>query len=378
MHILFMADHFGHSDGRVHGGTTYFLNTLPALVRAGVKVTACFMAPEHSAADGLESKGVHPIFFNRAKHDPRICADVWSVASKNRFDVMHLHSLKSHLLGRVAASLQGAASVVHLHDAIGLPSPVRFLQKRLAHRTAAGVAVSDTIARFAVEEYGLDPQRVHVLDNGMDLEPFARAQPEARDAVRRELGLEPQAPLVAVVGRLVPEKGQAELIAAFERVLRRIPGARLLVVGEGPNRAACETAARESLVEQAVIFTGQRRDIPRVLAAVDVVAVPSMWEEPFGYAALEAIAAGRAVVAHDGGALPRIVRDGQTGRIVKAGDGEALGQALVELLSNEPLRLSLGEQARRHAQNFTIDRHVQGLIEIYESAMGRAPRLAAA
>ena len=156
-----------------------------------------------------------------------------------------------------------------------------------------------------------------MLYNGHDFERFAFPPADARERVRRELGLAPELPVIGVIGRLdLDQKGQDVMIRALPEVRERHPDARLLVVGDGPDLGRCQALAAACGLTREVVFAGPREDIEAVLAAVDVVVVPSTCEEGFPLVALEALAAGRPVVASESGGVVEAVRHKETGLVV--------------------------------------------------------------
>ncbi len=367
LRLLMLADHLGHPDGKVHGGTTYFINTYPELVRQGVDLTAAFLAPAHAAAPKLMAAGVNPVFFERSKWDPRSIGDVERLVRQVKPDVIHLHSEKSMILGRWVARRHQIPVVIHLHDANALKPGVLQAQRRMARWTAAVVMTSDVLRDFALFQHRFDPGIIHILANGMDLSPYSTLPAKPSSLLREELGAPIGHPMIVVIGRVNEVKGQAELIRAMPKVLAEAPAARLVVVGEGPNRPICEKLVADLGLNGAVHFAGQRGDVPEVLATADLAVAPSMWEEPFGYVVLEAMAAGKPVVAFRSGAIPTLVEHEATGLIVEKGDIDGLASAIVKLVADSETRERFGKRARELAGNFTVERHARSLIEIYQS-----------
>jgi glycosyltransferase involved in cell wall biosynthesis len=360
-----LADKLGNPGGLVYGLTTYFVATLPALKRAGIELSVCFIGVHHPAAEKLEANGVVPIFLRRHKWDPRAFLDLIKLFRERDFQLVHLTGRKSMLLGGLAARLFGLPAIIHLHDLDPPEHGTRLAQRALARRSALAIAVSESVRDVVQHEFAIPAERIVVLYNGLDLRPFAQTPAGARAAIRAELALSDTAPVIAVIGRVLAFKGQAELIRAMPYVLEQHPGAKLLVVGEGSDRARCERLARQLGITEAVVFMGQRLDTPQILAAVDAVAVPSLVEEGFGLTALEAIAAGKPVVAFRSGALPIMVIHEETGLLVASGDVTGLAQALVRILSDKALAARLAAGARAHSRRFTLNRHVRKLRRIY-------------
>jgi glycosyltransferase involved in cell wall biosynthesis len=196
----------------------------------------------------------------------------------------------------------------------------------------------------------------------------------SRDAAlarRREIGIAPTAPVVAVIGRFHPVKGQKGMLEIMMRVVRSCPAAMLVFVGDGSERRECEQLANSLGLTRSVIFLGQRDDVPELLAASDVVAVPSL-SEGFGLVAIEGHAAGRPVVAYSVGGLPEVVTDGVDGTLVKLGDQDAFAAAVVTLLRESGLRQRYGEAGRANAERFSLERHVAALLQIYREAVPAA------
>jgi glycosyltransferase involved in cell wall biosynthesis len=240
----------------------------------------------------------------------------------------------------------------------------RFVVDRLVARLVTRViAVSRGAADFLIHGKGYPAHKVVVVPNGRDLTRFT---PGAhREAVRKELGLDRDAPVVGVVGRLETQKGHVHLLDAWPQVVRAHPDARLLVVGEGSLRDALVRQARDGHVADSVIFTGYRSDIPRILDATDVLALPSL-HEGMPLTVIEAAAAGRPAVATAVDGTPEVVRDGETGYLVPPADPAALAEALLAMLGDADALARMGGEAYRWArERFDIDAHVEATARVY-------------
>jgi glycosyltransferase involved in cell wall biosynthesis len=370
LRVLFVQDHLGQTMGLVHGVTRYLLSTLPALDRAAVEPVLCVLTPRHPlGAPMLEAEGIEPVFLAREKWDPRAVLDLIRLVRERHIDVVHVSGLKATMLGRIAALAAGRATVAHIHDARPMPSWVRLVQRRLARRTDAVIAVSHAMRRAAIEDYGMPPERVRVLYNGVLSEAYARVAADAGERVREELGLAPDARVIGIVGRVEPGKGIRPLLQAMPAVVASCPDAALLVVGDGPTREESERLAGDLGIAAAVRFTGHRSDVPELLAAMDVMAAPSTAEQGLGYAVLEAMCAGVPVVASRSGGPAECIVHGQSGLLVPMSDVPALAEALVSVLTDARLRDELGEGARRRSALFSVARHVDDLQAMYREIM---------
>jgi glycosyltransferase involved in cell wall biosynthesis len=366
---MFLCDHLGHADGRIHGVTTYLLETLPAFDRTRIEPTLCILQPHHQVAAQFAAVGVPPIFLGRKKWDPRSFSDVVGLLRRREIDLLHIAGEKCLLLGRPAARLVGRTALVHLHDTLPGPVLLRALQRRMAPWTAAAIAISHSVRDWAIEELALPAERITVVYNGHDVARFGAPHPDARAHLCRELGVGVATPMIGVIGRIDAVKGQDLAVRALPMLLERCPDALLVLVGDGPERKECEALAAQLAIGQAVRFLGQRDDVPDLLTALDIVAMPSR-SEGLSYVALEAAAAGRPVVAFRTGGIPELVQHERTGLLVPAGDLSALAENLCRLLQDADLRRALGEHARAHAQQFTVARHIHSLEAVYAAVLG--------
>lgn len=219
--------------------------------------------------------------------------------------------------------------------------------------------------RARLEEAGLGP--VTVVPNGVFGVPAA-AEPSCADTA----GDDPTgAGTIAFAGRFVPEKGVRTLVEAFAIVAADRPEARLLLVGDGPERPAIEARATALGLAGRVAITGwvDHPTVERHLASAAVQAVPSEWAEPFGIVAAEALARGTPVVATNVGGLAEIIDDDVTGLLVEPGDATALARALLRLLGDAGLRGRLARAGRvAAAERFGAERFIDAMLEVYERA----------
>lgn len=365
MRVLFMADHLGHPDGRIHGGTTYFVNAIPALKAAGFDIDAAFLGPPHPSAGRLADRGVEPTFLSLGKYDLGSYGACKRLILSRRYDLVHLHSFKSHLLGRMAVRGQPVATIVHVHDQNRMKQPLKFLQGLLGPSTSALLGVSESVTEFASRHYNVPADRCSTLHNGIDIAPFGAARRTAAGKLRRDLGVPAERSVIVIAGRLTPGKGHPQLFEAMRTVVAEHPAAELWVVGAGEARDDYAAMVGQAGLDRSVRFLGQRTDMPEVFASADLAVVPSMLEEGFGLVALEAASAGLPVVAFDTGGVSSVVRDGETGIMVPRGDVAGLARAISSLLRDEPRRRALGQGGAALADSFTIEAHVAKLAQIY-------------
>lgn len=303
-------------------------------------------------------------------------ATVASFASLARYVRKHciavLHSTdrpRDAVACAVLGRLTGAKSIIHAHLKVG-DWMSRSIRKSMG-RVDALIGVSEFVARSLVE-YGYDREKTYAVLNAIDLR---RWDPRlGGGSVRSELALTPDTPVIACAARLFRGKGQDQLIRALPAVRREFPDVRLLIIGRDDLQAMrtsfteeLKGLARELAVSQNVVFTGQRSDMPAVMAASDLFALPSD-EEPFGLVFAEAMAMKKPVVALDNGGTPEVVDDGKTGLLSAPGDVAGLASNILTLLRDSALRARMGEAGRRVVeQRFTAGRMAADVGRVYRS-----------
>ena len=300
--------------------------------------------------------------------------------SAERPHIVHTHTSKAGFVGRLAARIARVPAVIHQphgHVFYGYWGPGRTaVYTALERRAAAWCDRIITLTERGTEEHlarGIGrPAQYVTVPSGVPTAGLRAAAPTLATA-RARLGVPPEAYVVAGIGRLVRVKGFDLLVEALPRLRAGVPTARLLLVGDGPERAALERRAEVLGVADRLHVTGIVTDVVTPLAAADVVAAPSR-NEGMGRALVEAMALGVPVVGAAVGGIPAVIVDGECGRLVASEDPGALAQALVELGRDEPLRRKLGEAAIGRADAFSTAVAEAKMRAVYE-ALVREKRL---
>lgn len=295
--------------------------------------------------------------------------------ARGRFDVVHTHNPLPLTYAAPAGKLAGAV-VVHTKHGENPDRSRRVLLRRAAALFAdAFVAVSPTTADAALDTRDVDATKLRVIPNGIDVARFGR-DPDARRRVRRELRIPDDAWVVGTVGRLASEKNQVLLVRALAPSLWE--RARLVIVGDGPEARALETAVAQAGAGRWVHLTGARADVARLLEAFDVFALPSL-SEGLPLVILEAMATGLPVVASAVGGLPDVVAPGETGYLVPSGDERALREHLLALAADPRRAQAMGARARElAAAHHSLERMSGEYMELYTELLRRAGKLARA
>jgi glycosyltransferase involved in cell wall biosynthesis len=274
------------------------------------------------------------------------------VLREHRPDVFHAHlsspvDAKFALAAAIAARVRAIVATVQLVGPLDLDRSTRLQLRAVAAGVDRYIAVSRDIAGQLTDRFGYPARKVSVVYNAAEARPPAAGR---RAAVREELGVE-ERPLILTPARLEDQKGHKPLL----RVVADVPEAVFVFAGTGSLRAELEALAGELAVADRVVFLGHREDVADLLAACDVVALPSLYEGS-SLAILEAMAASRPVVASRIPGTDELITDEQNGLLVPPGDPAALAAALRRVLSEEGLGEALAEAARaRFERDFTLD-----------------------
>jgi glycosyltransferase involved in cell wall biosynthesis len=297
-----------------------------------------------------------------------------------RPDVIHTHMYRADIIGtRAALALAEGGRrrpylVSTVHSSRVRSHEDRELLRQLTPEMDQLIAVSRSIERKIADEHRTGAP-VRLIYNGVDLQRYDHQGGCA--TLREEYGMEPGSRIVGVVARLEPEKGHQTLIEAWPHVLREVPDAYLLIVGEGSRRDYLEQWAAAHKVAHRVVFTGRRDDIPAVTASLDVAVLPS-WREAQGLSILEAMAMSRPVVASDVGGIPEMIEDGVTGLLVEHDNPVALAAAITRLLKDRAWAARIAKAGHDLVhERFCIELMVKAIEQIYDEG-ARAIRLAEA
>ena len=294
-----------------------------------------------------------------------------------RPDVLHSHMVHANLLARVVRMMTPVPALVSTIHSINDGGRLRMTAYRLTNRFMDRVTI---ISRLAAERYvsiGVIPaDRLEVIPNAVDTARFRR-MPEARAAVRKELGLGDEFVWLAV-GRFQPAKDYPTMIGAFAG-LPAGSSSRLLLAGQGPLRGEVETLIEKAGVQDRVRFLGVRRDVPELMSAADGYVLSSAWEG-MPVVLLEAAAAGLPVVATRVGGVQEVVEDGSTGTLVPAGDAAALARAMAAIESLSPdARTSMGARGRALVdERYSTDRLMERWERLYSDLVAAAGGVEAA
>ncbi len=300
------------------------------------------------------------------RRDGRAFAAISALIRRNQYHVVHTHSSKAGVLGRVAARLARVPAIVHTSHGLPVNPDMSRLERTLltfAERGAARacdnvVAVSDATARELEQLHLARAEQIEVIASGIDVEGLARAD---RTAARSALGLNEDALVVGWVGRHFEQKRPEQIVAVAHRVLRDVPRAVFVMIGDGP---LLERTRTQAAGDPRIQVMGHRADVADLYVAFDVFVLASAWEG-LPRTILEALAAGVPVVTTDVSGIREVVRPGVNGFLADVGDVDELARLTSELLQDTRLRTEMAERARAVDHRYTARHTVDATAALY-------------
>ena len=290
------------------------------------------------------------------------------VLRQERVDLIHAHQYTPFFYAMVAGFFRRRPAVLFTEHGRWHPDYPRrkriLFNRTMLRRRDRVVGVGHSVAGALIDNEGIPARRVRVVYNGIDLQPFDRRSAD-QASIREEMGFGPQHQVLIQVARLDPLKDHLTAIRTLEQVLQRRPEVRLILVGEGPERARIEAEIERRGLQAFVRLLGLRRDVARLLAAADAFLLTSI-SEGIPLTLIEAMAAGLPVVSTSVGGVPEVVEEGRTGLLAPAGDPLGLAEAVLALLEHPARARAMGEAGRLRATDSFSEQAMLGAYrELY-------------
>ena len=358
------------SGGDSGGAKTHVHSLLQNLARTIDVTMVCFM--EGPFAQEARELGIPTLVFP-GKNLPRVCRELKKFISEGGYQIIHCHGARGNMMGALLGRATGLPVVSTVHSDYRLDYLGRPLA-RLVYGTTNTVAlrlldyrigVSDAMTDLLIAR-GFDPDRLFTIYNGLDFSPRRPALDRADYLASLGLSWGEECVIAGIAARLNPVKDVATLVRGFARAHENCPNLRLLIAGDGEERAMLEGLVKELGVEEQVCFAGWISDTDSFYNAIDINTLTSL-SETFPYALTEGARAGLPTVASRVGGVPYLIEDGVTGLLFEAGDAEGLGKQLAALARDATLRRHLGERLYHKArEEFPLDPTLQRQPQIYE------------
>jgi glycosyltransferase involved in cell wall biosynthesis len=358
------------SSGGYYGAENMLLNLCASQQKAGCQNSLLLFynvhAPnvefyERARRRGLSVRMVHC----QGRADLRAVRQIEEYIQEDGIDLLHTHGYKADLYGYVAARRSHKPIVATCHNWVGGTAALgiyNHLDRLALKRFNALAAVSDSVAQRLIDS-GVSPRKIKNIANGIDVEPFERARtlPALASDGHKVVGM---------VARLDIQKGFEYLLRAVRELCVAFRELKVVIVGEGPDRKAIEDMIQQCGLQSKVVLAGQHSDMPGVYAAMDIFVLPSL-NEGLPMTILEAMAASKPVIATRVGAIPSLIKDGDTGLLVDARDADGLRDAIANLLSDSELCERLGAAGHEWvSQNYTSEVMALKYRQMYEEVLG--------
>jgi len=308
--------------------------------------------------------------------DLKALIKIYSIIRKYKPDIVHTHTAKAGLLGRIAAHLALTPKIIHtyhghvLHSYFSRPKTylLRFMEKLLALISDSLIVVSDKIKTELVSYKISKPSKFSIIKLGFNLNPFLNNN-LLKGKLKKELRLPNDSSLIGIVGRIVPIKNHKLLIQAASKVIAQKENIYFLIVGDGPLRKKIEKLSYELNINKNIIFTGWRNDLPLIYASLDIL-VCSSDNEGTSVSVIEGMASGCPVITTNVGGHPDIISDGNNGYLIEPQNIDSLTKKILELLNNPKKSAHLSENARLDAKNnFLLDRLINDIENHYNKLL---------
>ena len=365
------------SSAGFYGAESMLVSLSHALGRLGCDVTAGVLSdqrhPHEEVAEAAQELGLKTCVIPcQGRFDTHVPGRIRKLLKNQNVDILHTHGYKADLYGFAAARL---APVGHRSRLVSTchnwPNPSARMQSyaklnRVFLRFFDAITTPSPLVEKILKDSGIAPRKVFWISNGVNVGVQNNAQ--VRLAVRRELNVDDDAPVVGFVGRMVDGKGGTTLLEAAKQIVNAVPSVKFVFIGEGPQRKDWEGLVQVLGLSGRVFFTGVRKDMSSMYAAMDIMVLPS-YEEAMPMCVLEAMAAGLPVVATRVGAIPEVV-DQQSGIVVEPRDAMTLAEAMLRLLQNPEAARAMGEAGRKRIQQkYSSDAMAQQYMNIYSQAV---------
>jgi len=357
------------------GQTTHVLSLAQGLDRSRWRVTVAL--PDHltgPVADLVEcGVGVLPMPMRKLVWNPRTLLSLAHWIQDTGFDLVHVHSQEAGLWARIVARLAGAPAIVYTPQTTNIRRArwhwlYALIERALALTTDAIISVND-LDRGRLIGWGIPPQKVVTIPNGIDVNKFNG--PVDIASLRKMLGLDASRPVVMQVGRLSAQKNPLAFVDGAFRVVRVLPEAQFVLLGDGPLRDVVADRIRELRIEHHVHMLGWRKNAFRAIVAADVVTLTSRWEGA-PYALLEAMAWSRPVVVTAVNGCTEIVVNGISGFLTPPGDTAEWARRVAALLDDPVKASAMGRKGReRVRKEFDLSKTITYVEKVYCNALDR-------
>lgn len=355
----------------IGGVETLLLMILRNMDKQKLFPIVCSLTNKGEIGKEIEDLGIEVVCLNKLKHrfDWTIVRDIFQLIKQKNIKIVFSYQYHANLYGRLGATIaQVPCTVASVHNVYTIDKKIhrRVINKYLAKFTDKIVAVSKAVKEDILRYDSISDNKVEIIYNGVEMNKFLDMN---GNSIRSEFGISLDTRVIGTVGRLTPQKGQRHLLEAMSKIKEKFPRIVLLMVGDGPMKDELKNYARILGLNDTVIFTGPRRDIPSLLAAMDIFVLPSLWEG-LSISLIEAMAAGKPVITTDIPPIREVINSEKAGILVPPHKSKAIADAIELLLRNKNLAESLGIAAWERAfSTFNIETTIHQYTNIFEDIL---------
>lgn len=363
-----------HHTFRNQSGSFLLWNIAKRIDRKKYKVFAVCLREGGPYESKLKAIGVEVKNFDmKSLLDVRIIFSLVRYIKQNGIDIVETAVFPSDVYGRISAKLAGVPIIISTmhrvedHKQEPIYRALFFADTLTMSLTTRLIAVSRAGKRYLVSWHKIQPKKISVIYNGLDADDYKLSID--RDEYKAALGIDRDIPTIVFVGRLVELKGVSFLLKAAASILKDGVSVQFVLAGDGPLKERLIEEARVLGISEHVHFIGFRKDIPKILSITDILVVPSLWEG-LPLTVLEAMFAGKAIIATRVGGIPEAITDGECGILICPRDVNAISDGILRLIKNPEKRKQLGDNAKQKAmQYFGVERMVNEYTNIYDECI---------
>jgi glycosyltransferase involved in cell wall biosynthesis len=358
----------------IGGAEKLLLSLVRKLDSDRYNVIVAYMKGEGKLAKDFKDSGIR-VFDLKMKNriDARAIIYLYRLLKRENIKILHTHLIQADICGFLAGKTAGVPVIIstrHNPDEFRkkFSIPV-WLDGIFANHSDRIIAVSNAVKDFLIKHEKISPQKFAVIHNG--IEPGEFIFESGISGKKKESGISLSSPVAGCIGRFDEQKGHMCFLEAIPQILEYFPDAKFIFVGEGPLRRKAERRSKELKIDRNVIFTGIRRDIPGILAIMDIFILPSIFEG-FGIVLLEAMAAGKPVIASRVGGIPEIINHNLNGILVEPANSAEIAAAILNLLKEPAKMRRMGEAGREEVKKrFSADTMAKKIETLYNEIIFR-------
>ena len=371
--VLLAMDHIGYEGKQIHGVTRYFLNVISNSSRH-FNIIPCFLRKKNDLHRFFEDQNIDVVYLDRGRFDPRTVFDFVSIVMSKNIQLMHLQGFSATTYGRIAGKLCKIPVIIHQRDVdSAYPKYMVLPDLILSGFTDAGIAVSEYAKDFLVRKRKVNPMKVEVLINPIDIDRLNSIDKEELARLKKSIKYNPNMKCVGMITRFYPVKGVDCFIRAIPMISKKHKDVKYIICGQGPLLKKVKALARELKVEDRVLFAGFVNRPEVWMSLMDIV-VSTSYSEGCGNAILEAMALGKAIVSTRSGGPQEILNNQYSALMVDPGDVQGIAAAVSEILGDTVLKQQLSSNAMKSSRQHDVRLYMTKLESIYHKTIHKGNR----